>query len=381
LNRTFVLVAVAWGVSGCTAEVVGAELDAGGADAGVRAGSDAGTAPPDAGGSGAPDSGSTGRDAGTVTTRGQSLVWVWYNYSTVLPAVAQHAQSFTHVSPALYQVNYAYASGVPQFQGGSDNFDGLTSTQVVQQVHAAGLKCTPLIYGGAANQGTDQGIQNILNDSPAGAQSSFITALVNEGVAKGFDGWNLDWEVNTSTTDITGYGSKLETFLGALKTALHAHGMTLSIDLGTWFIKQTWCSGGTGVVDLTAIGANVDQAILEDYASTLTLPATTCPGSLTDPQTCPSPDEFISDMNLMCVYLPPGVVSIGLDANVTASNPIAAAAIARLESYGITNVAMWPDYNTNGPGGSYVFLDTQAIVPATANWYDLLSGFLAHYPL
>jgi hypothetical protein len=351
-------------------------------DAGT--GHDSGVATPD-GGRVSPDAGSRPdagfpADAGSPGTLGQSLVWVWYNYSTVLPDVAQHPGTFTHVSPALYDVNYAYASGVPEFYGGSDNFDGLTSAQVVQQIHAAGLKCVPLIYGGKDNDGTDQGIQNILNDSPAGAQSSFIAGLVSEGMAKGYDGWNLDWEVDTSGTDYTGYGSKLETFLGALKSALHAQGMTLSIDLGTWFIRQTYCSGGDGMVDLTQLGANVDLAILEDYAATLTGGSMSCPSSLPNPQSCPSPDEFVTDMNLMCVYLPPEVVSIGLDANATASNPIAGETISRLESYGIKNVAMWPDYNTNGPGGSYVFMDTQQISPSNANWYQLLSGFLAHYP-
>jgi hypothetical protein len=203
---------------------------------------------------------------------------------------------------------------------------------------------------------------------------------VTEGVAKGYDGWNLDWEVDSSQTPYASYGSKLESFLGALKAALHQHGMKLSFDLGTWFIKQTWCSGGNGVADLTALSANVDQAILEDYAATILLTTGGCPTSLVNPQGCPSPDEFLTDMNLMCVYLSPDVVSIGIDTHVTATNPIAGQAIQALERYGIKNVAVWPDYNTNGTGGGYVFMDPQGISPIGANWYDLLSGFLAHYP-
>jgi hypothetical protein len=199
-------------------------------------------------------------------------------------------------------------------------------------------------------------------------------------MAKGYDGWNLDWEVDSSQTPYPTYGAKFESFLGALKAALHQHGMKLSLDLGTWFIKQTWCSGGNGVADLTALSANVDQAILEDYAATVLLGSGGCPASLQNPQSCPSPDEFTTDMNLMCVYLSPDVVSIGIDAHVTMTNPIAGQAIQALERYGIKNVAMWPDYNTNGPGGSYAFMDAQGIAPVGANWYDLLAGFLAHYP-
>jgi hypothetical protein len=346
-------------------------------DAGVLP-SDGGS-PPSDGGVRSADAGAPPRDAGTVSgTHGQSLVWVWYNYSTVLPLLATRPQTFTHVSPALYQVNYSYASGVPQFQGGSDSFDGLTSAQVVAQVHAAGFKCVPLIYGGASNLGTDQGIQNILNDSPAGAQASFVAALVSEGVSKGYDGWNLDWEVDNNATTYPLYGAKLESFLGTLKAALNAHGMILSIDLGTWFIKQTWCSGGSGVVDLTHLGPLVDQAILEDYASSLGTASDACPASLTNPQTCGV--DFISALNLMCAYLPASVVSIGLDASATGNNAIAAETLSTLESYGITQVAMWPDYNTAGPGGSYVFMTTQGISPAGATWFELLSGFLTHYP-
>jgi hypothetical protein len=378
--------------SGVDAGVVGADGGMEGRDAGVPPSDggppswDAGTSPRDSGApppdGGVPpgDAGQAPRDAGTGSgTRGQSLVWVWYNYSAVLPLLATRPQTFTHVSPALYQVNYSYASGVPQFQGGADSFDGLTSAQVVAQIHAAGLKCTPLIYGGAANLGTDQGIQNILNDSPPGAQSSFIASLVGEGVSKGYDGWNLDWEFDNNATTYPVYGAKLESFLGALKAALNAHGMTLSIDLGTWFIKQTWCSGGVGVVDLTRLGPLVDQAILEDYASSLGAASNACPASLTNPQTCGV--DFISSLNLMCAYLPASVVSIGLDASASGgNNAIAAETLSTLESYGITQVAMWPDYNTAGPGGSYVFMTTQGISPAGATWFDLLSGFLTYYP-
>jgi hypothetical protein len=71
------------------------------------------------------------------------------------------------------------------------------------------------------------------------------------------------------------------------------------------------------------------------------------------------------------------VVSIGLDANIQGTNPVATAVIDTLESYGISNVAMWPDYNADGPGGAYVFMDPIGMSPSNASWFGLLSGFLA----
>lgn len=305
---------------------------------------------------------------------GQSLVWVWYDFANSLAAVAAHPESFTHVSPALYQINYDYASGVPQFYGGDDNFDGLTSAQIAAQIRGMGKKCVPLIFGGGTNLGTDQGIQNILNDSPAGAQASFINSLVTEGLAKGYDGWNLDWEVDRNAgTTYAAYGTKLTHFLSVLKAALHQHGMTLSFDLGTWYLKQTYCSGGSGVVDLTALAPTVDLAILENYVSQLE-GGSECPLSLPNPQTCDG--NFVSALNLMCAYLPLDVISIGLNAKGGSSNLIAGPTLETLRRYGIKNVAIWPDYNALGPGGSYVFLDNTSINPAGTTWYALLSNFL-----
>jgi spore germination protein YaaH len=130
------------------------------------------------------------------------------------------------VSP-LYQLNYNYASGVAQLVNGNDDFgDGLTSKSIAQKIHATGLRCVPLMYAGAGNSGTDQGIQNVLNDAPPGAQQSFIRSMVNEAMTKGYDGYNLDWEVGNTGAD---YGDKLVGFLSAFKTALNAQGMMLSL--------------------------------------------------------------------------------------------------------------------------------------------------------
>ncbi len=324
------------------------------------------------------DAGTTtnGNDGNGNAAAKQSLVWVWVDYANSLNAVAANSASFTHVSPALYQMNYDYTSGTPQFWNtATDSFSGLTSTQIAQQVHAMGMKVVPLIFAGAGNGGTDQGIHNVITDSPAGTQSAFITSMVNEAVAKGYDGYNIDWEVDTAQTPYATYGAALESFLGAFKTALHAHGMQLSFDLGTWYIKQTYCSGGTGVVDLQAIGANVDLAIVEAYANQLGTPSTSCPASLPDPQNC-GPD-FMSVLDLMCVYVPNANISIGYNANPSSNlgnNPVAADSVKATQAYGIRDVALWPDMNADGPNGSYQFADSKNNQQGTS-WYALLASF------
>ena len=307
----------------------------------------------------------------------QSLVWVWHDYAASLASVLEHPSSFTHVSPAFYQMNYAYASGVPAYWNQtSGDFDGLGTSQFCAKVHAAGMKCVPLIFAGGGNAGTDAGIHDVLDDSPPGARDSLVASLVGEALAKGYDGYNLDWEFDDAQTTRATYGAKLDAFLDTLHAALHAHGMELSFDLGTWFIQQTSCSSGVGVVDLATFGDHVDMAIVEAYTNVLGAPKTSCPASIASSAPCA---DFASVLDLMCVYVPKEKISIGLDARpdtFLANSPIAGDALAATKAYGIRNVAVWPDSNADGPNGSYVFMNTKGIQPTAATWYGLLSAFL-----
>lgn len=345
--------------------------DAGGASADGATPSDAATADaktghPEAGG---PDAAASNR---------QSLIWVWLDYPDSLATLAQNKASFTHVSPNLYDVNYAYASGVAEMQSddGPDDFDGLTSAQIASKIHAMGMKCIPLIQAGAGNSGTDQGIQNIVGDAPSGTQSAFITAMVQEAVTKGYDGYSLDWEVGSGTTYAT-YGTAMTSFLGAFQSALHAKGMQLQLIVGSWFVYQSNCSGDTGFVDLQAAAQNVDQVIMMAYDKTLGSPTTQCNASVANPANCGN--DFATDMNLMCAYVPLSKINIGYDSDPAGgNNDIAGACVSATEAAGIPAVSIWPESNTAGPNGSYVLCDTTDISPAGATWFQLLAGFLAH---
>lgn len=332
--------------------------------------------------------GTTG--AGTTGAGPQAWLWVWYDYANSLNAVSQSAASFTHVSPALYQMNYAYASGVPEFwlddssvgtwPAGTDSFDGLTSAQIAQKVHAMGLKVIPLIFGGAANNGTDQGIQNVIEDSPPGTRAAFIGALVSEAQAKGYDGWNLDWESNLQDSPD---GPLLLSFLSAAHAAFAAAGLSLSLDVISSNVLETYCSGGTGFVELANLGPVVDAVVLEAYDNLLGSPGTACPAGVPNPQPCdltpPGARTLADDLALVCTDVPAAKVILGLDSIPADTNPIAGAALSAAESYGYNKVAVWPDYNTDGPGGTYLLLDPSGLSPPGSSWDGLLHGFLSFW--
>jgi hypothetical protein len=348
------------GAAGTTG-AAGASGTAGAADASGAASAAGGPTSDDAGAaSDAPAERLTTTDAGTSDGK-QVLIWVWQSYASTLASVAANAKSFTHVSPALYQINYAYQSGVTKLVNGNDDFDGLTSKQVTQKIHDAGLKSVPLMYGGSGNSGTDQGIQNVLNDAPAGARQSFIDSMVAEAKAKGHDGYNLDWEVDD--TGYAAYGTKLIAFLTSFKGALNAAGLTLSFDLGGWYVRQCSSSGGDGLVDLAQLEHSVDLAIIEDYAGSFGNATATCPA--TNPRTESCEGDFLTQLGVMC-NLPRDVVSIGVISPGT--NPFAADALAAVTRWGWRNVAVWPDADQ--------FLDASKM-PAGSTWYSVLASWLA----
>jgi hypothetical protein len=369
------------GASGASGALGVAGTSFGGASAGSSASGSSGTGGSTLGGgasgasgSGGATSGGGGGTSGGAGTSGMSgsggtggassnpgkqvLIWVWMNYKADLATIEAHASSFTHVSPALYQMNYDYQSGVPMLLNGNDQFSGLSSSQIAQELHTAGLKCVPLVYAGAGNSGTDQGIQNVLNDSPAGTQQNLITSMVNEAKTKGYDGWNLDWEVGN--TGYTAYGMKLISFLGKFKQALNAEGMQLSLDLGDWYVRQC---GGDGLVDLTALGDSVDLAIMEDYAGTLGNPGNACPVPAPTNLNCDK--DFTAQLQTMC-NAKPVHVSIGVIAPGTSA--FASQAFQAVADYGFTGVALWP--------GNMGFL-AQDNFPQGQSWYSVFSDFLA----
>jgi hypothetical protein len=380
-----------------TGAKTGADAGINGGDSGVSNGGDASRTSSEDSGGGSSDGATggdaslgtesgmavsdSGKDVGQGKTKRTSIAWAWIYLPDTLAAIEPNASSFTHVSPLIYQINYAYTGGVAQFWNtSSDSFGGgLTSTSVTQQIHAMGLKSLPVILAGASNGGTDQGIQTVLTD--ASVQQSFISSMLSEAKSKSYDGYNLDWEMAQWETTYSAYGTQLISFLGAFQSALHEAGMILTFDVVDFNVVQSNCSGGSGPVDLTKLGGVVDLAIVEDYNSNFGTASATCPSSLPDPLLCNQ--TFMDDLNFMCAYLPANVISIGMNACSTTSsscgmgtNTIAASAISAIESYGIQSVAIFPQANSDGPSGGYDIYDSVGMTPPGETWFTALQGFL-----
>jgi hypothetical protein len=283
----------------------------------------------------------------------QVLVWTptYLSFSKTLTSVTTTTpKAFTELSPDFYTMT---TSGTPT--GGGGSYDGLTIAQVAMQVHGAGMKLIPLIYGGNTDYPTFLGDSN--------AQSTFIAWLVTEAQTNDYDGWNIDWEPNS--IDSKQYVS----FLSAAKSALHAHNLILTVDIGGWYIQQCGANG----IDLTQIGPAVDVAIIEDYAGGEGTAPTTCAGAPSGMVNCdPDPSSYFgAQLGLMCDVSPASAVGIGLieGQGGSGANPFLPNALKDIAAIGFTTVAVWPD-------SSEAFLDPTNI-PNGGTWYSNLAQFLA----
>jgi len=312
----------------------------GGSDAGAA--SDA-TTPAD-GGAGEASAPSGGK---------QVLVWIptyLQNFAQNLMSVtSSNPKAFTEVSPDFYTMT---TGGTPT--GGGGSYDGLSIAQIAMQVHGAGMKLIPLIYGGNTDYPTFLGDSN--------AQTTFINWMVSEGQTNSYDGWNIDWEPNSINS------MQYVSFLSAAKAALNAKNMILTVDLGGWYISQCGASG----IDLTQIGPAVDSAIIEDYAGGEGTAPTTCAGAPTGMINCdPDPSAYFgAQLGLMCDVSPVSAIGIGLidGQGGTGANPFLPNALKDIAAIGFTTVAVWPDEDP--------FL-VPTNIPNGGTWYSNLAQFLS----
>jgi hypothetical protein len=328
----------------------------GGGDA--SASSDATTTTDSAAGEAASEASSAGNGR-------EVLVWTptYLNFAQTLTTVTTTTpKAFTEVSPDFYKMNSSLPPSIQGADSGGTTFSGLSIAQVASQVHGAGMKLLPLMYGP-----DDSYYQTFLSDS--GAQSTFIAWLVSEAQTNQYDGWNIDWE--PGSVPYPDYGTQYVTFLSAAKAALNAKNLLLTVDLGGWYISQ--CGHGGGI-DLTQIGPAVDVAIIEDYAGGLgpPNPLSACPtGTPAATVDCAPNNYFGAQLNLMCDVGPASAVNIGLinGKGGTGANPFLPMALDSIGALGFTQVAVWPDEGT--------FL-TSTNIPGGGTWYSLLAQFLAH---
>ena len=125
-----------------------------------RRGSSSGSGSSSSSGSGS-DGGEVGGDAANAADGAQAeasappggrqvLVWVptyLNNFAqNIMSVTTTTPKAFTEVSPDFYTMA---TSGTPTISG--TTFDGLSIAQVATQVHGAGMKLIPLVYGGSTD--------------------------------------------------------------------------------------------------------------------------------------------------------------------------------------------------------------------------------------
>jgi hypothetical protein len=366
-------------VVGCGSGGNGAS--AGPTDAGVlqdgSASADVGSLPPPP-----PD------DAGV---RGRSSIgWALDYPDDVLTVIGDHKSSFTHVAILLYEIN-TYPGGVAPFwntPGGKDEFQhGLTSAGLAQKVHGMGLKVLAAVIGGQ-EFGGNQGIIDIVADTPPGTQAGFISSMVHEAKAKSYDGYALDLAMGGAPegliVDRAHYGHQMEAFLGSFRQALHEQKMVLTVAVVPNDVQQSCTSYGSGVFDLFQLGRYVDLTMLEAYGTTMGMSSPSCPASYSDPPGCYAGSifgPFANAVDLLCSNTAQQAqMTVMMNASPSKTNPFAGSALALVESYGIGSVSVFPQINTAGDGGTYSIYDSTGISPTGTDWFTLLSAFLAAHP-
>ena len=323
--------------------------------------------------------------------RGRSSIgWAVDYPDDVLTLVRAHTSAFTHVAVLIYEIN-TYTGGVAPFwntPGGKDEFQhGLSSAALAHEVHAMGLKVLAGVMGGQ-EFGSNQGLVNILDDAPPGTQASFISSMIHEAQSKGYDGYALDLAMGGAPAgliiDRAHFGTKMETFLGSFRQALHEQHMVLTLALVPNDAQQSCTSYGNGVFDLFQLGRYVDLTMLEAYGTTMGTSSSRCPASYSDPPTCYAGQifgPFSNAVDLLCSNTAQQAqMTVMMNASPTMTNPFAGSALALVEAYGIGSVSVFPQINTAGDGGSYSIYDSTGLSPAGADWFTLLSAFLAAGP-
>jgi hypothetical protein len=391
-------------------------------DAGVDAGAHSADAGLDAGSHSADAGSDSGADSGTSSSDGGRESWIWpYNtdmgWPSEMEAIAANATSFTHLSPTFYTLNLVtpYSSGVADYIGcaggvyactanGANNFGTwndvtLTTQAFTAWAHELGLKVVPAIYAGASNGGLDTSVGAILcNGSSSGctAQTNFISAMVGELQANGYDGYNLDWEMGSGVG--SSYASAFVAFVNAFKSALDGAGRQdalVTVDAIVSNVNGTWCSSNNGYLDFGLLqSSSIDRVIIEDYSSTFQSAGWTVPATCGTPLVNVYGSALLNDASpvgcdytftgMMIMMCPANLGStpaldmskavIGLMPSINGTNPIAGQAMALIQSYGFTKVAVWPQYDNN----AYPFMSADGIVPATDSWYELLQRFLSY---
>jgi hypothetical protein len=313
-------------------------------------------------------------------TQKQSLVWTFQDYSQSLTDVFANPTSFTAVSPFDDTIiGYTLTStGAFENVGGTENIcdpscnSAATIEWVEGQIYSHNMLVEPTIaavdQSGSCSGAYTVAIKDLIEDSSSTQQSIFITPLLNELTANGqhITGVNIDFEPTLgcySSTDSTDYTN----FLNNLGTQLHKHAIALSVDVFEYLSNKLG-----GPWDFSAIGASrgVDYIIMEDEGG----------NTLSNFE---SIAQYLNGLS-PAVPLAKQGVAIGSAPCTSGDNCIGDSATSYLVQNGFPIMSAWPLFNSDGGGGTYLFLDStqwQTSPPPTySNWYGEMKSFWQSNP-
>jgi len=156
------------------------------------------------------------------------------------------------LSPVWYQLD---ASG----DGSINSYAGARDVALVDEAHAQFTLVIPLINNAYASAGFDGTPVSRMIHDPA-RRTAHVNTLVNEVLAYGYDGIDIDYESLNGLADRHAFSL----FIEELAQALHAHGKLLSIAIHPKTSKPgSW--DGPKAQDWKRIGAAVDRFRVMTY--------------------------------------------------------------------------------------------------------------------
>jgi spore germination protein YaaH len=161
-----------------------------------------------------------------------------------------HRSHIQELSPVWYQLDAGADGSINPYGGACD-------AALVAEAHANGTLVLPLVnnsYGGVFDPVP---LQTVIH-SPT-LRSAHVVALVNEVMACGTDGIDIDYERLGGTVD----REPFSLFVEELAVALHGEGKLLSVTVSPKTSDVTW--GNPGAQDWSRIGAVADRVRIMTY--------------------------------------------------------------------------------------------------------------------
>jgi hypothetical protein len=242
---------------------------------------------------------------------------------------SQTRGAFASISPDCYDMNYQTGLYINGQEGVLEvSADGISLTnvnQVEQSIVSNGAKCWPLIYAGQSNNGTDQGIIDVVNDM--NKRNAFFQACLDRISTQNVQGFIFDCEASSS---LGGPGSPITpqqfySFINAWADFCHSNGVMLGMNT----VSFNEIGQGGNLYTLKDLSSTrIDLLLPEDYSNTFS--------------------GFQSQINHGLQNIPITKFCPTLINQQNGTNPFASQAVNYLESKNVQYFGLWDASENNG---------------------------------